>query len=179
KGDNAGRDENARSLSRVRKRRQVTIRGRLLGRRIGRRRTGSRPGTRGRRRWRGGADKISFDPLDRGIERGALRFHVGLRQRVILDPKLIDQSLAGAVVERAPLLGGVGVQRPDRAGNQRIVVSHFVQSAFIIGFNLAPAYRGRTSGGLRSADRRSIGYAAFAPQLVDPAWDTERGTGAD
>src|SRR5262249_5723319 len=178
KEGNAGADEDAPAMSGIRKRWQVAIRRRFLGRGMGRPRTWSRPRTRGRRRWRGGTDKISFDALDRSIERGALRLHAGLRQRGVLDPKLINQGLAGAIVERAPLLGGVGVQRPDCAGNQRVVVGHWFSLRLFL-FQFRPAYCGRTSGGPRSADRRRIEYAAFAPQLVDPARNTERGTDAD
>ena len=110
------------------------------------RRTGSRPRARGR--WRSGTGKISFDALDRGIERSTLCLHVGLRQRGILDPKLIDQRLAGAIVEYTPLLGGVGVKRSRPRGQSKDSSQPFVQSAFILWLQLSICICGRTSGGL-------------------------------
>ena len=120
KRGNARADENPPALSGIRQRRQVAIPGRFSGAAEG------GPGAR-RDLGRGGGgaarpDKISFDTLDRGLERCAFRFDVGLRQRGIIDPKLIDQSLAGAIVERMPLFAGVRVKRPDRARNQRIII---------------------------------------------------------
>ena len=69
---------------------------------------------------------LRFHLADRLLERQPLAGDLGFAQRRIDATQLRDQGGAGPLIKRATALaGGIGVQSGDRAGDERVVISHF------------------------------------------------------
>ena len=70
--------------------------------------------------------RLGLDLSDRFLQRQPLLGDVGFLERRLGVAQLIDQRAARALVQRAAVLAGVLLEAADGAGNQGIIVSHYL-----------------------------------------------------